>query len=411
MENYLNYHYYMDKVFLTMSVIIIITLLIYKIASRFGKPIVVGGIVAGMILSSSHIPVKYFDIDSCASLGSIGLVLFMMLLGSQLDFHQFTAKKSNVAITIISILVPFICGALFVPELIHLGFVNSYQQEHIFTFTAFIGLSISMAAFPIISMFIGHSGLINSPIGKFAIFCASIDEIVFWCLLTIIMIYFQKNNATHAYHPTYIILYLLFVFLVVPHLIKLIIEYIKSERAMIGFIISGCFLSATIADFANLHPVIGGFLFGIMLPKDNASIKHIRHGLNDFVNIALLPIYFVKTGIDANIHAAFNLKVVYIGLILTLIALGGKFIGSYIVGKILGYTRDESILLGSILNIRGVLEIALLNIGLEIGFISNQLYSMLIIMTLITTWIATTASLWIYNRDKVAPKNSSKKTC
>lgn len=398
MQNYINYFDHTDKIFLTLSIVILVTLVIYKITSRFGKPLVFGGIISGMILSYANIPTSYFDISSCSSLGNTGLILFMMLLGSQLDFKQFSNKKTNILTASISMLVPFILGVAFVPKLIQLGYVNQHQQEHIITFAIFIGLSLSMAAFPIVSMFIGQTNLIKSSIGQFALFIAAIDEIIFWCVLVVILIYFQQNGIINTYHPIYAFSYLLFVFLVVPHLIKLITDSIKSQRAMLGFMIGGCLISTTLAEAANLHPVIGGFLFGIMLPRENLFIKHIRHQLNDFVNIILLPIYFVKTGMDATLQVSFNLTTIYVGGMFTIIALLGKFVGSYLTGKILGYTQQESALLGFILNIRGVLEIALLNLGLEVGFISNEIYSTLIIMTLITTWIATSATMWLHKK-------------
>lgn len=409
-----------DKLFITLTVIILTTNIIYQFMAKFNRPIVLGGIFAGIIINHLHIPMKYFDINTCAGLGQMGIVLFMMEVGNMLEFKNIFKRKSQMPITLLNVLLPFILGIGVATILIKLNWTGIQNNSNIslpgftpdskvtnldnpkliFMFKLFVGLAVSMTAFPILSMFLKSTDLVNSRIGRLALLCGLVDEVFFWLVLGVVLISVQQNAIITSFKPIDILFYLIFIIYVLPKLLDFCIKYIKSEGTMISFLIIGCFSSAALADAVDLHQVFGGFLFGLILPRDNELIKAVRLKLNEFVQIVFLPIYFVETGMVANIHISFNYMTILLIFAFSLIALAGKFSAGFLTGKLLNCNNHESAMLGSLLNIRGIIEIVLLNIGLDIGIIGDQIYTTLVGMTIICTFIGTTIAMYLISRHK-----------
>lgn len=404
-----------DKLFFTLTVVVLTTNVIYLFMNKLNRPIVLGGVFAGVLIHHMNISPMFFDINTCAGLGQMGIVLFMMLVGNQLSYRNLFQRKIYMSVTLLNMLIPFILGFIVAGYLVKYQMTGYYDPNVSMTpdyyaikttqianhvnahvelmFKVFVGLAVSMTAFPILSMFLTHTNLTNTVVGRIALLCGFVAEIVFWVVLGIILVTTQKNMTFTWFKPFDIVFYIIFITLVAPRLISYIVSKIKTERTMLGFMVVGCFAFAALADTVDLHQVFGGFIFGLLLPRGNPLIDAIRIRLSDLVNVTLLPIYFVQTGIVANIHFAVDPLTLYLAGVFTLIALVGKFSGGFITGKILGLSNSDSSMLGSLLNMRGIIEIVLLNVGLDIGLISEKMYTILIIMTLICTFIATTFSL------------------
>lgn len=390
-----NYFDSIDRLFLTITIIIAVTYIVYAVGMKFKRPLVLSGLIAGIIINHLHLPHRYFDISTCGGLGDIGIVLFMMLLGSQFHFKNLFQHKKDVTISLISISIPLLVGFFFAPLLVKYDATTHVNASTMTTFSIFIGIAVSMTAFPLLSLFISHTNLINSKIGNLAVLCGSVDEVVFWLLLGAVLILSQKSEVLGHYAINGAIAYAVFIIFAAPRIIKFFCSKISSNRNMLGFMLIGCFLSAILADIVNLHEIFGAFLFGLLLPMDNHHVQKAREQINEFIVLMLLPIYFVKSGMLTNFHIMFNEKIIILSILITLIAIVGKFTGAFVTGRMLGYTKAESILLGSLLNMRGIIEVVILNIGLELDIISKSIYSMLIIMTIISNFLATTISLQI----------------
>lgn len=388
-----NYFDNIDRLFLTLTIIISVTYVVYAIGLRFKRPLVLAGIIAGMIINYIHFPAKYFDIKTCGGLGDVGIVLFMMLLGSQFHFQNLFERKKDAFISVVSISVPLIIGFLFAPILAHYDPSSHVTPKTMTTFSLFIAIAVSMTAFPLLSLFISHTNLIRSRIGNLAVLCGSIDEIIFWLLLGAVLMLCQKSEILGNYAIYAALSYGLFIIFVAPKIIKYLSARIHSTRNMLGFMLIGCFLSAIVADIVNLHEIFGAFIFGLLLPSQNEYVIKAREQINEVVTLMLLPIYFVKSGMLTNFHIIINPQIILMGAIITIIAIVGKFGGAFITGRILGYSKAESILLGSLLNMRGIIEVVILNIGLEMDIISRNVFSILIIMTLISNFMSTSISL------------------
>ena len=399
-NSYVNFFDLTDKIFLTLAIIILFTCLMYRFTQKLGKPMVVGGILAGLIISHIPLSVKYFDIARCTVVGNFGIVLFMMFVGSEFHFRRLIADKANILLPFILILVPFILGFIMYPFLVRLHLINAYGQTHKWVVSVFFGIAISMSTFSILIMFVNNTRLRFSRIGKIAIFCASFEEGAFWMIFGIVLVFFQKSEAIQLLSIIYFVLYGLVMLFVMPKLIKVIVSSLTSEIAMLGFIVGGCLLSAVVADVVNLHPIFGGFIFGVLLPKNNRIIHKLREYLLEFIIIILLPVYFVKTGIDASAHLSINTLTIFLSVAFIIVSLLGKYGGAFIVGRIWSFSNRESLVLGSLLSIRGTMEVAILNVGHEVGLINTVLYSALVVMTVITTWIATSLSLYFDKQNK-----------
>ena len=377
-----------DKMFVTTVLVVSITSLLYRLMGRFDKPMVLGGLLAGVIIANLHLPQAYFDLDSCAHLGDVGLVLFMMLLGAQFDYKIVLEKKSNTLISLGSIILPFCCG-LFIAKYLYFYNKGSDTAVPFFQFSIIIGLSISISAFSLISMFLSHTNLVHKKISQITLLAAATDDIFFWVIFGAIIIHFQTNNIIMINESIIFVTYIILLIFVFPRLVRYIANRINSAQQMLGFIVCGCFLSAILADSVDLHQVFGGFIFGLMLPRDNPHVLLIRNRLEDFVNVILLPIFFAKIGAMANINIITNQKIILIGLILALIAFSTKFIGAYVSSRLLHISKYESAFLASLLNIRGVVEIVMIKVAWEIGLINLNILTIFIIVAMVTTWVAT----------------------
>lgn len=384
-----------DKLFFTLSVIVTTTFIISQLLYKLGKPIVMAGILAGLIVQ--HIPLSkaFFDPSTCDTLGKLGIVIFMMLVGSQLNYHYLIKRRVNLLVSTLPLVVPFIIGYLCSAFIVHIHLASEVGKRDQLLFDIFFALAMSMTAFPLLSMFLANNTRINQRIAHLALFCASTSEVIFWVVLGFVLIYFQHSAVITNLQPFDIVFYLLFIFGVAPKLIRYIVSKITTVRSMLGFILVGCLLSAALSDLVDLHQVFGGFIFGVLLPRDNELIKEINRRMNDLITSLLLPAYFFETGINANLNFIWSYTTIYLILGITLIASVSKFGGAIAAGRLMGYNMRESTLLGALLNMRGIFEIMLLNIGFDIGIINNQIYTILIIMTLLTTLSSTLMSPWI----------------
>lgn len=188
-----------DKLFFTLAVVLITTNIMYQLTVKFGRPLVLGGIMAGIIIQNLHLPPKYFDINAVFGLGQMGIVMFMMLVGNQLNYKDMFISKRQMPIILLNVVIPFILGFIFAKLLVHHNIpwfnreYNSFFGSNLIAnitdhhldllFQLFIGLTVSMTAFPILSMFIKHSHLVETNIGSLALLCGFVDEVILWVIL------------------------------------------------------------------------------------------------------------------------------------------------------------------------------------------------------------------------------------
>jgi Kef-type K+ transport system membrane component KefB len=261
-------------------------------------------------------------------------------------------------------------------------------------FALLIGLSMSIAAFTLVSLFLSHANILNQKIGHVGLLAAGMDDVFFWIVFGGMLVFYQNNEMIKINESILFAVYLFCLIFVFPRIVREIVKRIKSAATMMGFLVVGCFLSAIIADAVDLHQICGAFAFGLMLPRDNPLILQVRSDLDNFVTIFLLPVFFAKIGAMANIALFTNSSVIVFGVLATIIAFATKFLGVYTSSRLIGYHKYESAFLASLLNMRGVVEVVMMKVAWEVGLITIETFTVLIIMALATTWLATALALY-----------------
>ena len=393
---------------MTLLMQIIIILIFCRVFSSLfnlmGQPGVLGEIIAGIILGPSvlgnYFPETFNFIFSKGSLenvyliSQIGLILFMFVIGLEVDFKVLKNKfNETLVISHAGILVPFF-----------LGIVSSYyiytkyasQQTSFLAFALFIGISMSITAFPVLARIVQERNLANTQLGVLSIASAANDDVTAWCLLAIVIALTKSGTTESAFITVGLtLIYILFMFFCVRPFFKKISQiHANNEifnRSLIGLIFLTLIISASITEIIGIHALFGGFIAGVVMPS-NLGFRHIMMNKVEDVTLAFfLPLFFAYTGLNTNLLLINSWSMVGVCIMLIVIAIVGKFGGCTIAAKLVGETWHDSLTIGMLMNTRGLMELVALNIGYEMGVLPKSIYAVLIIMALVTTFMTTPA--------------------
>ncbi len=371
------------------------------IGFRFiGQPLVIGEIVAGVMLGPSFLglispqtsawlfPIAVVPLLNV--LAQAGLIFFMFLIGLDLN-PKHLKGQGDLALLVshVSIIVPFSLGiilSIFLYPLLSSGEVN-------FTaFALFMGVSMSITAFPVLARIIIEKNLQNTSLGSLALTCAAVDDITAWCLLAVAIAVVNTNSMTAAI-PT-ILLAAIYICLMLTvaktFLQKLDAHYERNKKlsqSALALIYMGVLGSALITELIGIHLIFGAFLFGVIMPKNADLMREISLKTEEFVLIFLLPIFFAYSGLRTQIGLLNSLELWLISGLILLVAIAGKYLGTYAAARAFNIPKREAATLGWLMNTRGLTELIVLNIGLNLKVISPLLFTMLVIMALVTTFM------------------------
>jgi Kef-type K+ transport system membrane component KefB len=260
---------------------------------------------------------------------------------------------------------------------------------------------MSITAFPVLARIITENNLQKSKLGTLALTCAAVDDVTAWCLLAVAIAVTRTNSFVGAI-PTIVesLIYIAFMIVVVRWLLqKLEIHYQRKGKLTpltLSWIYMGVVVSALITEFIGIHLIFGAFLLGAVMPKNEDMVSEIAEKPEDFVLIFLLPVFFAYSGLKTQI-GLLNRPVLWLlcGAVLT-VAIVGKYVGTYVAARVSGVENRDASALGWLMNTRGLTELIVLNIGLNFGVISPLLFTMLVIMALVTTFMTSPLLEWIY---------------
>ncbi len=395
------------------AVIIIVSRLIGILFRKINQPQVVGEMIAGIILGPSILgllaPNLFAFIFSPASLkylnalSQIGLLLFMFIIG--LEFDQKLLKgRGHAALLIshVSIILPFMLGTLI--SLYLYPFLSSKQV----TFTAFalfVGASMSITAFPVLARILSEKNLIKTKIGTITIACAAINDLTAWSILAFVVTIVRAGSNNIPLWLTLtgaVVFILIMIFAIRPLAAKLEVYYENKGNVLtndiLGMVILLMLFSAWTTEWLGIHALFGAFFMGAMMPRNKYFINSIVEKLNDITVVLLLPIFFALTGLNTNVGLISGTQMwMFFGIILAA-AVIGKMGGSTIAARISALNWREAAGLGILMNTRGLMELIILSIGLELGVISHVLFTMLVLMALVTTFMTTPFFDWVYPR-------------
>ena len=373
------------------------------------QPLVIGEIVAGIMLGPSlfgwlapDIATALFPTQAVPFLdvlSQVGLIFFMFLIGLELN-PKYLSGQLEVAVLIshVSILMPFSMGTLLALLLYPLV---SNASVSFTAFALFLGAAMSITAFPVLARIITENNLQNTRLGTLALTCAAVDDVTAWCVLALAIAVANTNDMAKAF-PTILaaLLYITFMVTVGRWFLRRVATYYERTGRLTQFLLAGIYMgvvaSALITEVIGIHLIFGAFLLGAVMPKNAGLVRDLAEKTEDFVLTFLLPIFFAYSGLRTEIGLLNTPRLWLLCALVVVVAISGKYFGTYIAARVSGIENREASALGWLMNTRGLTELIVLNIGLSLGVISPLLFTMLVIMALVTTFMTSPLLEWTY---------------
>jgi Kef-type K+ transport system membrane component KefB len=368
-----------------------------RLASRLGQPAVIGEIAAGLLLGPSFLgqlsPAAAafvfpdVSLDVLRLLSQLGVILFMFSVGLDVDVsHLRQRAPTAIAVSHFSIVVPFLLGvgaalALF-PH-----YAPSGVPFH--SFALFMGIALSITAFPVLARVIEDRGLTRTPLGTTALACAAVDDVTAWVLLAIVVTLVTAGGigGTLALMVCALAIFMaVMVWVVRPWLGRLFEDSTGPlSRSRTAHVLILLLTSALLTEVIGIHALFGAFLAGAIMPPSQELRRQLRERLESLSSVFLLPIFFAFTGLRTEIGLLNDAAgwAVCGGIILTAVA--GKLLGSMLAARWSGSSWHDAFVLGALMNTRGLMELVALNVGYDLGILSPRMFTMLVLMALVTT--------------------------
>ncbi len=392
-------------VLLALAVIILAARLLGVLFRFLRQPPVIGEVLAGILLGPSLLgracPVlsEYILPPTVAPflsvIAQVGIILYMFLVGLELDPAILARRtRSVVMISHASIVVPFLLGAVLALKL-YPKLSSSDVPFHLFAL--FMGVSMSVTAFPVLARILKDRSMQNGSLGVMALTCAAVDDVTAWCLLAFLVSMVQARIGGVLLTVTLTVLFITLMVLVVRPVVFRLVRQQEPKgltRGAMAVVCVGMLLSALITEGIGIHAVFGAFLLGTLIPHDSSVARELRDKLDDIVLVMFLPAYFAFTGMRTQIGLVSGADEWLVCGLIVLVASMGKLGGTFLAARFTGSGWREGLSLGVLMNTRGLMEIVVLNIGLDLRVISPTLFAMLVVMALVTT-LATSPVLHI----------------
>jgi Kef-type K+ transport system membrane component KefB len=399
------------QILLQLLVILLVVQLFGFLCRRIGQQWVIGEILAGIALGPSllgaflpGIKAMVFPtgaLPTLQTLGDIGLVLYMFSLGARLDTHQMLRQSGKATIASLSgILLPLLLGATLA-FFLYPGLAGT--KASLFSFMLMVGTAMAITAFPVLARLLTEKQMLGTKIGTLALTCASVDDIMAWCLLALVIAVVQGNGLLGTTLTVGLtILFIISMLTVVRRLLVWAARSLHSPQLLVAFALALLMLSAYCTNAIGIHPVFGAFLMGIILPRRAVFVEYIR-SIDQLNSTLFLPLFFVYSGLRTQIGLISAPALWLICVLALVVACVGKLLGGTLSIRWMGESWREALSLGVLMNTRGLVELIVLNIGLDLKVLSPTLFAMLVIMALVTTMMASPLLSWMGYRGQSQP--------
>ena len=395
---------------LQIGTILIVARLVGWLFGKFHQPRVVGEMVAGILLGPSllgwlapEISATLFPPQSLGhlnSLSQVGLLIFMFLVGLELDLRQLRELgRAAVMTSQVSIIAPFILGSSFA---LYLYPRLSDPSVSAAGFVLFMGAAMSVTAFPVLARILTERNMLRTRVGSVAITCAAVDDVTAWCILAGITVIVRSSSLDLPVWFTMgglVAFVLVMVFVVRRALRKLEAAYERRghlTQDLIAIILLVVLASGWITESLGVHALFGAFLAGVVMPRDDELSEELSGKFEALVVVLLLPIYFALTGLRSSVFLISGASMWFYAAAIIVLAVVGKLGGSLLSARLNGMSWRESAAIGVLMNTRGLVELVILNIGLDLGILSPALFSIMVVMALVTTLMTTPLLRWVY---------------
>jgi len=396
----LNLHHPLAILLAQIITIIIVARFFGWVFRKIGQPSVIGEIIAGIVLGPSllglYFPNFSMDLFPVESLGNlqflsqIGLILFMFVIGMELDLKVLQNRaKDAIVISHASIVIPFALGiglAYFV------YFKFAPEGVAFLPFALFMGIALSITAFPVLARIVQERGIHKTKLGAIVITCAAADDITAWCLLAAVIAIVKAGTFVSSLYIIGLAVGYVFVMLfVVKPFLKKIGELYGTKSSLNKPVVAIFFLtliiSSYITEVIGIHALFGAFMTGVIMPDITKFRNLFIEKVEDVSVILLLPLFFVYTGLRTEIGLINDPYLWKVTGFIILVAVVGKFFGSALAAKFVGQSWRDSLTIGALMNTRGLMELIVLNIGLDLKVLTPEVFTMMVIMALVTTFM------------------------
>lgn len=375
---------------------------------RIHQPQVVGEMVAGILLGPSLLgwaapEVSRFlfapeSLGPLNALSQLGLLLFMFLLGMRMDLRLLGSRASAAMfISVTSMAVPFALGVLLA---LYLHPRLAPPGVPLTGFAMFMGAAMSVTAFPVLARIVADLGMLHTRLGTIALACAALDDVMAWCILAAVVGLVRAGDGAL---PPWAMLagaaafVAAMVLVVRPLLARVRFDGSgRRQRDALGIILLVVLAAAWTTEALGVHALFGAFLAGVVMPRDRIVADAVAGRSEDATVMLLLPLFFAFTGLRTHVELVQAPGLMAITALVIVAAVAGKFGASALAARVAGMSWRESAAMGVLMNTRGLMELVILNVGLEIGVISPALFAMMVVMALVSTVMTTPLLEWIY---------------
>jgi Kef-type K+ transport system membrane component KefB len=402
-----------------MAVILVACRSVGWLGKKIGQPQVVGEMIAGVLLGPSLLGLlfpeasaKLFSQETRGILyvgAQLGVGLYMFLVGMEFKIELFRSRaRSAASVSIAGMVVPFVLGGLLAPWLVNVPGLFSEKTE-IYQAGLFLGAAIAITAFPMLARIIYERGLSGTSLGTLALAAGAIDDAAAWCVLAIVLASFGGGDSVFLgmqVNPAVLaiaggVLYATFMLTGGRRLLAKLGALAEREggvsSTMLAIVLGLFCLSAWFTDAIGIHAVFGGFILGIAMPR-GVITEEVTRMLEPFTVIFLLPMFFTFSGLNTRLAVMLESSILLVAVVVLLASTLGKGVACWAAARLNGEDNRTSLAIGALMNARGLMELIIINIGLQKGVIGPKLFAILVIMAIVTTLMASPIFEWVYGK-------------
>lgn len=405
------------RVLLAVGLVVIASWAVGALFRRLNQPPVIGEILAGVLLGPSLLGEKastfLFPLEIRPYLkviAELGLVIFMFLVGLELDLRLIRGRERlAAAVSASSVLFPFVLGAAFAIAIHSVEGTVHGKVVPLWPFALFIGASLAVTAFPVLARILSDRDMFRTSLGAIALACAAVDDMLAWAILAVVLAVVESTVGTGGGSAAADLLRTVglsaaffagLIFLIRPLLRRMVTNFNRTGKlrsATLVAVLVGILLSAWATQEIGIHSIFGAFAFGAILPREGGRelFGAITMRLEQVCVLLLLPVFFITTGLSVDIQDL-GLNGLIMLVAVTGVACAGKLLGTYVPARLSGVRRRRAAVLGVLMNTRGLTELVILSIGRDIGVLNDELFTMLVVMAIVTTTMTGPALGWLY---------------
>ncbi len=401
-------------VLLAIITILVFTQLLGRVLRYIHQPAVIGEMIGGILIGPSLLGRFFPEVHAflfpetifpfISRIAQLGIILYMFIVGLELELDVLKEKASSILVVAYgSMALPFLLGiAISIP--LFKEFAPSGVTFE--SFAVFMGVAMSITAFPVLARILSSLKIQRTEIGSIALSCAAIGDVAAWCLLAL-AVSVAKTEAMNALQTFALTIAFIFImiFIVRPILLKVLARFGQNAnpRHALTTVLVITLLCSFLTEYIGIHTIFGAFLFGAILSTEKTLAQDITHRFEDFVKVLFLPAFFAYSGLRTQLFLIDSWQDLQLCALITVLATIGKFGGTFLVSRWVGFDKKMSTMLGILMNTRGLVELIVLNIGLDLGIISPRLFAMMVIMAVITTLMTSPLTVWLL---KKSPRES-----